>query len=79
MSQQLFYGLEQLKALEPNPLINNSFNLGYTVCYFTAQVWKVDPQISKSPNPNADFIWEFKRESLDGRSAFEKLLSGVAS
>lgn len=77
-----FQKLAPFLTFQPNTRhleCNGSYSYGYTVCYFDAQVWKVDPQISKSPTPDRHYIYEFRRKSLDGRNAFEKLLSGVAS
>jgi len=55
-----------------------SYSYDYSVCYFDAQVWKVDPRIASSDNPDEVYILEFRRKSLTGVSAFEQLIRQFA-
>jgi len=55
-----------------------SYSYEYAVCYFDAQVWKVDPRIAGSDKPDEVYILEFRRKSLTGVSAFEQLIRQFA-
>jgi len=55
-----------------------SYSYDYAVCYFDAQVCKVDPMIATSDNPDEVYILEFRRKSLTGASAFEQLIRQFA-
>lgn len=55
-----------------------SYSYDYAVCYFDAQVWKVDPKIAISDNPDEEYILEFRRKSLTGVCAFDQLLRQFA-
>jgi len=55
-----------------------SYWYDYAVCYFDAQVWKLDPTIAKGDNPDKEYIIEFRRRSLTGYIAFEWLVRQAA-
>merc|ERR550534_1063526 len=55
-----------------------SFSFDYEVCFFDAQVFRLDPTIAKSDTPENVYIIEFRRRSLTGRGAFHELFRRIA-
>merc|ERR1719285_530191 len=55
-----------------------SFSFDYEVCFFDAQVFRLDPTVAKSDTPENEWIIEFRRRSLTGRGAFDQLFLRIA-